>query len=99
MNYPIKKIVLNSISGYDRKHDALLQNLIDEKVLLFCAVGKDYELWHDIMDELFVGNGEERDFFMITTLHYDETLNEVIEFAKNYKIDGIENEKVEIIEI
>ena len=51
------------------------------------------------MDELFVGNGDERDFFMITTLHYDETLNEVIEFAKNYKIDGIENEMVEIIEI
>jgi len=47
--------------------------LIDRKILLFCTVGKDCELWHDIideldvMDELSVANGEERDFFVVTT--------------------------------
>lgn len=51
------------------------------------------------MDELFVGYGEDRDFSMITTWHEDETLDEVIEFAKSFEIEGIDNEKVEIIEI
>jgi hypothetical protein len=94
-----KKVVLFSKNGYAEKYDALLNRLIDEKVLLFCAVGKDCELWHDIMDELYVGFGDERDFLMITTWHNDENLEEVIEFAKNWNVEGIDNESVEIIEI
>lgn len=99
MNESAKKVILHSISGYDSKHNALLNRLVDEKLLLFCAVGKDCELWHDIMDEIFVGDGEERDFFMITTWHTDETLGEVIEFAKDFDIEGIDNEKVKIIKV
>jgi len=94
-----QKVVLFSTSGYAEKHDALLNLLIDEKILLFCAAGKDCELWHDIMDELFVGFGEERDFFMMTTWHTDESLEDVIGFAKSYDIEGIDNEKVEIIQV
>lgn len=99
MNNNAKKVILFSKSDYSEKFDGLLNRLIDEKILLFCAVGKDCELWHDIMDELFVGFGEERDFFMITTWHTGETLEDVIEFAKSYDIEGIDNEKLEIIEI
>jgi hypothetical protein len=51
------------------------------------------------MDEIFVGKGEERDFFLITTWHEDETLDEVIDFAQKFDFEGIDNEKVEIIEI
>lgn len=99
MNPAIRKVVLHSQNGYDAKHDQLLQRLIDEKILLFCVIGKDCELWHDIMDELFVGDGDERDFFMITTLHIDETLDEVIQFAKDYKFEGIDNEQIRIVEV
>ena len=94
-----KKVILFSINGYNEKHNALLQHLIDEKILLFCAIGKDCELWHDIIDEIYVGYGEERDFSMITTFHKNESLNEVIQFAEMYKIEGIENEKIKIIEL
>lgn len=94
-----KKIILFSKNGYSKKYNKLLNQLIDEKILLFCAVGKDCELWHDIMDELFVDLGEERDFFMITTWHDDETLAEVIEFAKFYHIEGINNEQIKVIEL
>lgn len=94
-----KKVVLHSKSGYTEKCDALLNRLIDEKILLFCAVGNDCELWHDIMDEFFAGDREEREFSLITTWHTDETLQEVIEFAKDFEIERIDNEKVEIIEI
>ena len=70
------------------------------KVLLFCAMGKDCELWHDVMDELFVGDASfERDFFMMTTWHTDETLDEVIEFARVLHIDHPDNETVQIIEV
>lgn len=99
MNINAKKIVLNSKSGYSNIYDSLLNRMIEKKILLFCTVGKDCELWHDVMDEYFVGFGEERDFFMITTWHTNETLNEVIQFAKNYDIEGIDNEKIQIIEV
>lgn len=98
MSDQAKKIVLSK-TGYSQKHDALLHRLIDEKILLFCAVGKDCELWHDIMNELFLGYGEERDFFMLTSRHNDETLNEVVQFAEMIEIKGIGNEKIKIIEI
>ena len=99
MNIKAKKVILYSKINYSEKYDELLNQLIDEKILLFCTIGKDCELWHDIMDESFVGYGEERDFFMITTWHDDETLDDVIYFAKNFDIEGINNEEVQIIEI
>lgn len=100
MRHFARKVILNSKSGYSGEHDSLLNQLIDDKVLLFCTVGKDCELWHDIMDELLVGPfGDDRDFFMITTWHTDETLEEVIEFARIFNIDDIENDEIQIIEV
>lgn len=61
---------------------------------------KDCELWHDIMDEFFVGPlGDQRDFFMITTWHNDEPLEDVVEFAKFFHFDDIDNNEIEIIEV
>lgn len=95
-----KKIILNSKSGYSATHDALLNSLIDAKVLLFCAVGKDCELWHDIMDELFVGDATiDRDFHTMTTWHEDETLDEVVEFAKIFELEGVVDNAIQIIEV
>ncbi len=95
-----KKVVLHSKNGYSEAHESLLSRMIDDKVLLFCTVGKDCELWHDIMDELFVGDGSfEHDFFMITTWHTDESLADTVEFAKFFHIDHSDNETVQIIEI
>ncbi len=99
MSITSKKVILNSKNGYSESNIELLNNLIDKKILLFCTVGKDCELWHDIMDELFIGFGEDRDFFMITTWHKNESLENVIEFAKNYNFEGINNAQFEIIEI
>lgn len=100
MNGITKKVILHSTSEFDEKYDFLLKRLIDEKILLFCTVGKDCELFHDIMDELIVGDGAtELDFDMITTWHPDETIEEVIEFAKNFDIEGINNEEIQIIQV
>jgi hypothetical protein len=94
-----KRVVLFSINGYSEQHDALLRQLIDEKINLFCAVGKDCKLWEEIVDELFVGEGEERDFELITTSHPDETFDEVIQFAETFHFEGIDNEKIRIIQV
>ena len=51
------KFVLISESGYSKKHDKLLLNLLEQGYELFCAVGKDCEVWEEIMDELSVGDG------------------------------------------
>jgi len=94
-----KKVIVFSRNGYTEKHDDLLNRLIDEKILLFCAVGKDCKLYEEIMDELFVGKGDERDFDLITTSHPDETLDDVIQFAEMVDIAEIDNEKIKIIEV
>lgn len=95
-----KKVILYSESDYSDVYDPLLSQIIEQKVLLFCSVGKDCELWHDIMDEMLVGDGSfERDFFMITTWHTDESLAEVVEFAKSFNIDHPDNETVQVIRI
>lgn len=99
VNNQPKKVILFSKNGYSKKHDGVLNRLIDEKILLFCALGKDCRLWEDIMDELFVGEDIERDFFLITTSHPNETLDEVIQFAEMFEIEGIDSEKIKIIEI
>ncbi len=100
MNENTKKVILHSINGYNKKYDALLQNLIDEKILLFCTVGKDCELWHDVMDELIVGDGTtDSDFDIITTWHEGESLDEVIQFAGKFEIEEIQSGKIKIIEI
>ena len=54
-----KKVILNSKTGYSTQHDPLLNDLVEARVLLFCAVGKDCEKWHDVMDEIYVGDGSE----------------------------------------
>lgn len=99
MNIKAKKVILHSKNNYSEKYDELIKQIIDKKILLFCTVGKDCELWHDIMDEFYISDGQERDFFMITTWHNKQTLEEVIEFAKDFDIEGIDNDKIDIIEV
>jgi hypothetical protein len=92
-----RKIVLVSHGGYDVAHVAMLQSLIDRGALLFCAVGKDCELWEEVMDELVVGCDGESRSWMTTTSHPGESVEEVVEFATRWRLD--EPSEVEIIEV
>lgn len=98
MSIDAKKIVLHSESGYSVKYEPVLSEIIRSRALLFCVVGKDCELWHDIMDEMLVGDGSlHLGFEMITTWHNDESLEEVIEFARIFYVDTPDPEAVQII--
>jgi hypothetical protein len=56
-------------------------------------------LWEEQLDELFVGEGDERGFDLITTSHPGETLDELTQFAELFQIEAIENEKLNVIRV
>lgn len=92
-----KKVVLVSKEGYRASHDDLLRSLINRKICLFCVLGKDCELWEDVMDELVVGPTGENEWHVTTTCHPNKTIEEVLEFARMFQLD--EPTGVEIIEV
>jgi hypothetical protein len=92
-----KKVVLVSKRGYDASHDGLLRSLIARKIELFCAVGRQCELWEEVMDALVVGPTGECEWHVTTSSHPSETVDEVVEFAKNWRLD--EPSEVEVIEV
>ena len=91
------KVVLVSKSGYSAQHDHLLLSLIDRRIKLFCVVGRDCQLWEEVMDELVVGPTGEGDLDLTTTSHTDESVEEVIAFAESWNLD--ERSGVQVIEI
>ncbi len=91
------KVVLVSRSGYDRSHDGLLQSLIERRIILFCAVGRDCRTWEDVMDELCVGLIGDGTWYVVTTSHPDESIEEVVAFAEQWHLD--QPSSVEIIEV
>ena len=71
-------------------------SLLDHGYELFCAVGKDCELWEEVMDELAVGDGT-NSRYITTTSHPDESLEDVVEFAKIFSTT--DESGVEIVHI
>ena len=49
-----KCIVVVSSAGYRDEYLGLLRGWLDENIALFCAVGKDCEVWEEAMDNLCV---------------------------------------------
>ena len=88
-------MVLISKTGYSRDKNQILLNLIAEPIALFCAVGKDCQVWEEVMDDLCVGDGS-NSVFIPTTSHPDETIEEVIEFARIFSVH--KDEGVRILE-
>lgn len=80
------KFVLISESGYSKEHDKLLLNLLDQGYELFCVVGKDCEVWEEIMDALSVGD-RSKPRYITTTSHPEKSIEDVIEFAKLFSIN------------
>lgn len=92
-----KKVVLVSKGGYNPSHNDFLRSLIKRRICLFCAVGKDCVLWEDVMDELVVGPTGEYVWHVTTTSHPNESIEDVVEFAKLFLLT--EPTTVEVIEV
>ncbi|WP_223669014.1 hypothetical protein [Kangiella shandongensis] len=90
------RFVLISETGYQSEHDEILKAVLERGFELFCAVGKDCELWEEVMDELAVGDGIDSRY-ITTTSHPGESEEEVIEFAKSWIGEG--ESGIEIVRI
>ena len=97
-----KCIVLVSKSGYSDAHLSVLRQMLEKKIDLFCAVGEECNKWEDAIDWLAVEldvNGELPGAYCTTSAHPNETVEEVVEFAKEWnRLKGLEPD-VDVIEI
>ena len=93
----LKKIVLYCPNGHDARLDSLVEEFIRDGVIFIAVVGKDCSKVEDIIDELVVGDGS-RDYFMLTSFHPDESVEEAVKFAKSLtgKFEGKEVQVVEL---
>ena len=90
------KVVIVSRSGYSSKYDSLIEELLESELDLISIWGQDCELWEEIIDELAVGDASNiRD--VTTSSHPRESLEEVLQFAKDWETDKPSD--VRIIEI
>ena len=99
MRKAIKKVVLVSHGGYRPEHDALLGELLERRIEIFCAVGKDCRQWEDSMDALVTGPVGDTAHFVLTTSHPDESVDQVVAFARLLHVEGGATEKVSDVEI
>ena len=53
-----------------------------DRVVLIAVVGANASEVHDQIDELIVSDGADAGRFILTSFHIDETLEEVLAFAK-----------------
>jgi hypothetical protein len=82
-----KVIVLNSSKPYSSEHEPLLLSLVEQGIDLFAAVGVGCEDWEEAMDWLCVNldvSGKLPGAFCNTTSHPNESLEEVVAFAKQW---------------
>jgi hypothetical protein len=76
------KIVLHCATGYVPQIDALVEAFRRASIKAVCVVGVDCGRVEDIIDELVVGDGSYPDWNLLTTSHPNETLAEVVAFAR-----------------
>ena len=95
-----RKIILVSESGDTRNRDQLLRELFDDRIELFCAVGKDAHDWEDAMSWIVVMAkvDEGIDHDMLRSMHTDETIEDVMEFAKQIEVPS-QRDEIEIIRV
>lgn len=90
------KILLITSAPYSSCYDDLLVSFLQKGCELFCVVGEFSIDWEEAMDELSVGDGTNPQF-IVTTSHVSETVEEVIEFANNYRVSRLSD--VDVVRI
>ena len=92
-----EKVVLVTDLPYTSAHEPFLQSLVDRGVTLFCAFGRDCSNWETGMDFVCIGEDGSGAHFVMTTSHPDEPLEDVINMAELWHVDG--DSSVEVIRL
>ena len=95
-----KKVILIAESGDVSRRDALLRELFNDRIELFCAMGQGAHVWEDVLSWIVVMAkiDEGIDHDMLRSWHTEETLDEVVEFARQITIPSHKDE-IEIIRV
>lgn len=83
MGYP-SRVVLVSRSKPHVRLEELVEDLLRDRVRSIAVVGEECARIEDAIDELIVGDASDDSRFAITTSHPNETLPEVIAFARAF---------------
>ncbi len=91
------KLVLVSNNGYDDKYNKLIESIVEIKYKLICIVGKECDIWKDVIDEYIAASPDGTEG-ITTTSHRDESIDDVISFAENFDIGWYSNVDVDYVE-
>ncbi|SDN34183.1 hypothetical protein [Afipia sp. GAS231] len=75
------RVILHLPLSNESLLDEFVEKCLRDKVALIAVVGEGAARIEDIIDELVVGDGSDRERFVATTSHSNETVEEVLEFA------------------
>ncbi|HZK81656.1 MAG TPA: hypothetical protein VFC46_11325 [Humisphaera sp.] len=76
--------------------EPFVETCLRDGVDLIVIVGNGASKIDDLIDEIVVGDGSDRTRFIVTSFHENETVEEVLEFAQNWKKDQF-GQTVELI--
>lgn len=83
-----QKIVLHCPFGYRTELDALVEQFLADGVRFVGVVGAECARVEDIIDELVVGDGRDAARFILTSSHPDDSVDEVVAFARSISTVG-----------
>ena len=86
MGYAPKIVLQLPLSNPDMLDD-FVEACIRDGVVLIAIVGEGASKVDDMIDELVVGDASDSSRFITTSFHPDETLDEVMEFARMWERD------------
>ncbi|MBS0241957.1 MAG: hypothetical protein JSS20_07250 [Proteobacteria bacterium] len=78
------RVVLISRSGPTARLERLVEDFLRDRVGLVAVAGVDCQLIEDTIDEIVVGNGTDDSRFLITLSHPGSTIEDVLEFVRNF---------------
>lgn len=82
-----QRLVLHAPRWNSPALDDFVEACIRDGVVLVCVAGDGCERVEDVIDELVVGDGGDDRRFINTTSHPNESVAEVIAFAKAWTLD------------
>jgi hypothetical protein len=91
------KIVLQLPLSNPNLLEPFVEACLRDGVTLIAIVGEGAGKIESLIDELVVGDGSDRSRFIVTTFHPDETVEEVIEYARSW--DEERGQPVELVKL
>ena len=96
-DYAILLVITSPLVSVGQR-DRITSDIISSRCQYALTFGHDCEVWHDLIDEICVGDGAPKDRFLMTTWHDDEPIEDVIDFLWwNTSYEEFESERLAVV--